>query len=187
MDGEKTGIIRWRDGGEQVSNVLGAVLVLVGAVGLAWQAEQRLKERSKVLRSLQGAVAYLEEELAFRFTPVPTILDYLSKHRTGAVGMFFKGVLEEMEHSESNTLRQSWTRAVRDRLPMLKEEERQSLEEVGEVLGQYDAKTQAKTLRLAGERLAEAYMEAQAECRRLGKVYIALGIAGGLTTVLILI
>lgn len=165
--------------------VMGAVLVMAGTVGLGWRGVQRLGERVEALRGLQGAVAYLEEELAFRFTPLPQLLEQLSQNRKGAVGAFFGKMGKKMEQCDV-PLRQSWRQAVEETLPMLKDEERQTVAELGEVLGQYDAQTQAQALKLAGERLAGSYMAAQEERGRLGKVYLALGVAGGLVTVLML-
>lgn len=167
--------------------ILGAAMVMVGAVGLAWRGVERLKERAETLRSLQGAFSYLEEELAFRFTPLPALFAHLGETRGGAVGEFFAGVWREMERPQALPLRQSWAAASRRALPMLREEERQVVDELGEVLGQYDAQTQARALRLAGERMAGLYLSAQEERQRLGKVYLALGAAGGLATVLALI
>lgn len=162
-------------------------MVMIGAVGLAWRGVGRLSERAEVLRSLQGVMAYLEEELTFRFTPLPKLFAHLRESRNGAVGDFFQSVEEQLGQKETIPLRESWSRAAEEYLPMLKEEERQTVEELGEILGQYDAQTQAQTLRLAGERLAGFYMTAQEERQRLGKVYLALGVAGGLATVLALI
>lgn len=168
-------------------HTLGAAMVMVGMVGLAWRAVARLGEQAELLRSLQGALSYIEEELAFRFTPLPRLLAHLAQSRQGAAGAFFQAVLKELDRGEDVGLRQSWTQAAEQTLPLLKEPERQTLEELGEVLGQYDAQTQAQALHLAGERLAEAYGKAQSDRQRLGKVYLALGLAGGLVTVLVLI
>lgn len=167
-------------------SVIGALMVITGTVGLSWRAVARLGERAELLRGLQGAMAYLEEEMSFRFTPLPKLFKQLSG-RQGAAGGFFRGVLRELEREDTATLRSSWMKVVGEELPLLKEEERQTLEELGEVLGQYDAQTQAQALRLTGERLATAYLDAKEERQRLGKVYLALGIAGGAVTVLALI
>lgn len=162
-------------------------MVMVGMVGLAWRAVGRLGERAELLRGLQGAVSYLEEELTFRLTPLPQLFEYLAQSRRGPVGAFFGAVLKDLEGPGESGLSQSWSKAAGEMLPLLREPERQTLEELGEVLGRYDAQTQAKALVLAGRRLAEAYTDAQAERQRLGKVYLALGAAGGLVTVLVFI
>ena len=167
--------------------VIGAVLIMAGTVGLGWRGVERLGERIEVLRGLQGSVAYLEEELAFRFTPLPQLFERLSKNRKGAVGAFFGSVRKKMEQCEEVPLRKSWWQGVEETLSVLREEEQKTVAELGEVLGQYDAQTQVQTLRLAGERLAGFYLAAQEERGRLGKVYLALGSAGGLMTVLMLI
>ena len=38
-------------------SIVGAVMVLAGAVGLAWRGVARLGERAELLRGLQGALA----------------------------------------------------------------------------------------------------------------------------------
>lgn len=162
-------------------------MVMIGMIGLAWRAVGRLGERAELLRGLQGTVSYLEEELSFRHTPLPRLFAYLGQSRRKPIGSFFQAVLRELETAGTSSFQQCWEKAVREELPWLKEEERQTLEELGEVLGRYDAQTQAKALELAGRRLADAYLEAQAQRQRLGKVYLALGAAGGLVTVLVLI
>lgn len=167
-------------------SIAGAVMVMVGTVGLAWRGVSRLGERAELLRALQGALSFLEEEMSFRFTPLLKLFERLSSRR-GEVGVFFGAVFAAMERREPAPLREGWSKAVREKLPLLREAERQTLEELGEILGQYDAQTQAKALHLAGERLAAAYLEAQEERQRLGKVYLALGVAGGAVTVLALI
>lgn len=167
--------------------MLGAVMVMVGMLGLAWRQVGRLGERVELLRGLQGALCYLEEELLFRCTPLPRLLEHLARSRTGPLGRFFGAVLGSLEGEDALPLRQSWPRLVGETLPQLKKDERETLAELGEVLGQYDAQTQAQALKLAGERLAGAYLEAQGERQRLGKVYLALGVAGGMVTVLVLI
>lgn len=167
-------------------SIVGAVMVLAGAVGLAWRGVARLGERAELLRGLQGALAYLEEEISFRFTPLPRLFEHLSGKR-GRAGTFFGAVFAAMEDEKHPTMRESWSKAVERELPLLREEERQTLEELGEVLGQYDAETQAKALHVAGERLAAAYLAAREDRQRLGKVYLALGVAGGAVTVLALI
>ncbi len=131
-------------------------------------------------------VAYLEEEISFRFTPLPRLFEHLSGRR-GRAGTFFGAVFAAMEDEKHPTMRESWSKAVERELPLLREEERQTLEELGEVLGQYDAETQGKALHVAGERLAAAYLAAREDRQRLGKVYLALGVAGGAVTVLALI
>ena len=167
--------------------MIGAGLVMAGTGGLGWLAVKRLSERAEILLALQGAMAYLEEEVSFRLTPLPILFAYLSENRPGTVGAFFRLVLDGLGRAEDGSLRPAWSRAVREGFPTLRFEERQVLEELGEVLGHYDAKTQANALKLTGERLAKLYIRAQEERARLGKVYLALGVAAGLVTVLVLI
>lgn len=165
----------------------GAVMVITGMLGLAWRAVGRLGERVELLRGLQGAAAYLEEELAFRFTPLPELFRHLTDSRHGPVGGFFRAVLRGLDAPGAQALRECWTRAAGETLSLLREPERQTWEELGQVLGRYDAQTQAKALALAGQRLAQAYTDALGDRQRLGRVYLALGAAGGLVTVLVLI
>lgn len=165
----------------------GAFCVLLGAAWWGLGAVRQLRERTRTLERLRGALSYLEEELAFRLTALPVLLERLSQREDGRASRFFEEVLEGLRLDPEGGVRQSWRRAMVRQLPMLTEEERQTLLEVGETLGRYDAQAQRQVLKQAEERLEDCRRRSAQEERRLGRVYAALSLAGGAALILVLI
>lgn len=166
--------------------VFGALCVMAGALWCALGAVRELARRADVLAELTAALAYLEEELAFRMPPLPRLLGRLAQERPGAAGQFFGAVAAGLRNEPEAGLYQSWRQAMTRQLPMLRPEERKLLLEVGQTLGRYDAKTQRQALGRSRERLGVFRDEARGEARRLGKVYAAVTLAGGAAIVLVL-
>lgn len=167
--------------------LMGAFCVLLGAVWWGLGAVGRLRDRTRTLERLRGALCYLEEELAFRLTSLPVLLERLSQRGDGQASRFFGEVLEGLRHDPEGGVRQSWRRAMVRQLPMLAEEERQALLEVGETLGRYDAQAQRQVLKQAAQRLEECRRRSAQEEHRLGRVYAALSLAGGAALILMLV
>lgn len=167
--------------------LLGGLFVLAGAAWCGLGAVGRLRQRTQVLEGLRGALSYLEEELTFRLTPLPKLLEYLGRERAGAVGLFFQDALDGLRQDPENGLRTSWRRAMVRRLDMLQAEERELLLEVGETLGRFDVKAQRQVLLQAAARLEALRTQAQEEAGRLGRVYAAVSLAGGAALVLVLL
>lgn len=165
----------------------GAFCVLLGAAWWGLGAVGQLRERTRTLERLRGALCYLEEELAFRLTPLPALLERLSQRGEGRVSRFFQETLAGLRADPEGGLRPSWRRAMVRQLSILQEEERQTLLEVGEILGRYDAQAQRQILRQAVERLEEQCRRSSQEERRLGRVYAALSLAGGAAVILVLV
>lgn len=167
--------------------LMGAFCVLLGAVWWGLGAVGRLRDRTRTLERLRGALCYLEEELAFRLTSLPVLLERLSQRGDGQASRFFGEVLEGLRRDPEGGVRQSWRRAMVRQLPMLAEEERQALLEVGETLGRYDAQAQRQVLKQAAQRLEECRCRSAQEEHRLGRVYAALSLAGGAALILMLV
>lgn len=167
--------------------LMGAFCVLLGAVWWGLGAVGRLRDRTRTLERLRGALCYLEEELAFRLTSLPVLLERLSQRGDGQASRFFGEVLEGLRRDPEGGVRQSWRRAMVRQLPMLAEEERQALLEVGETLGRYDVQAQRQVLKQAAQRLEECRRRSAQEEHRLGRVYAALSLAGGAALILMLV
>ena len=66
-------------------------------------------------------------------------------------------------------------------------EERELLAPLGELLGRYDGPAQRDGVAAVRARLEELADRAQADCRRQGRVYRALGLSGGAFLVILLL
>ena len=167
--------------------LLGAALIMAGAGWCGLGAVGRLRRRVRTLEALRSALVWLEEELTFRLSPLPELLERLGRERPDPVGPFFQDVLTGLRRDPEEGLRQSWRQAMVRRLDILTEEERQILIEVGQTLGRFDAKAQGQALRQAARRLDGIRAHAQEDLKRLGRVYIALSLAAGAAVVLVLV
>lgn len=165
----------------------GAVCVLLGAAALGYSAVQRLKERAQTLSRLIGALGYLEEELSFRLTPLPALLEALARQTEGAAGQFFGGCLDGMRAAPQGGLRTSWRQAVGDHLGVLREEARETILSLGDTLGRYDGEEQRQALRQTAARLERLRQQSEEERARLGKVYATVSLAAGAMAVIVLI
>lgn len=166
--------------------LVGALCVVIGAGALGAHGVFRLRERVRVLRRLLEAVSFLEEELSFRLTPLPTLLDKLSHQTEGAVGRFFAGCRSAFLTAPEAGFRQSWERAMAENLPMLAEEEREALMALGAMLGRYDSEGQRNALKHTAARLEACLAAACEERDRLGRVYAVVSTAAGLLAVIVL-
>lgn len=167
--------------------LLGAGCVMAGALWCGVGAVGDLRRRAQALEELHAGLAWLEEELTFRLTPLPRLLEQLGQDRQGEAGRFFQETAFLLQHDPEGGLHQSWRRAMVKYLGTLRPEERQVLLEVGQTLGRYDVQTQRQALSRSARRLAAFRDEAQGEVRRLGKVYAALSLAGGVMVILVLV
>lgn len=167
--------------------LMGAGLVMAGAARWGLCAVGQLRRRVRTLEGLRASLMWLEEELTFRLTPLPALLERLGREQPGAVGQFFQDALTGLRRDPEEGLRQSWRQAMVRRLDFLKEDERQTLMEVGQTLGRYDAKAQTQALARAARRLDAIRTQAEEDARRLGRVYAALSLAAGAAVVLVLL
>lgn len=167
--------------------LLGSVLVMAGALWCGAGAVGQLRRRVRALENLRAGLVWMEEELAFRLTPLPKLLEHLGREQTGAVALFFQDALAGLRQDPEEGLRQSWRQAMVRRLDFLREEERQVLMEVGRTLGRFDAKTQRQALAQAARRLDAIRAGAEGESKRLGRVYASLSFALGAAVVLVLL
>ena len=167
--------------------LLGAFCIMTVSLWCGTQAVGGLRRRARALEELHAGLAWLEEELTFRLTPLPELLEQLGSRRQGETGRFFQEANRLLGLDPEGGLCQSWRQAMVRCLPLLKGEERQVLLEVGQTLGRYDAATQRQALARHNRRLAAFRDQAQSEVRRLGKVYATLSAAGGAMVVLVLI
>lgn len=166
--------------------LLGALCMMAGALWCGSGAVGGLRRRAQALEELHSGLIWLEEELAFRMAPLPQLLEQLGKDRHGEVGRFFQETAKGLEQDPEGGLYQSWRQAMVRHLPLLRQEERQMLLEVGQTLGRYDAQTQRQALSRGARRLTVFRDEARGEVKRLGKVYAALSLAGGAAVILVL-
>ena len=157
----------------------GAALLTAGAWALGFGAAAQLRRRAAALRAMEGALELAERELSFRLTPIPELLEGLSQRSRPPASAFFARCLAGLDRLGEQTLGQIWDEALSSCPTDLRQEDRDILSELGQVLGRYDGEGQRKAVAQTERRLAHQLEAAEEERDRLGRVYQALGLTVG--------
>ena len=88
---------------------------------------------------------------------------------------------------EGCPVRMAWAQELEGASLRLTTPDRLLLDQLGSVLGRYDAASQVQALAEGAARLEEQRRAAQDSRQRLGRVYTALGLAGGALMMILLI
>lgn len=166
----------------------GAFLLMIGATSLGFGAAGQLTTRVICLRSLVGALGQMERELSFRLTPMPELMDRLSKESQEPANYFFANCRDHLWELGNKSFAQIWRAAIEDEPDLLLgDRERQILNALGEVLGRYDADGQKTALYNCVQELERCLVKAEEDQQRLGRVYATLGMGSGAMLVILLL
>lgn len=164
-------------------------LIFVLCCGLGYVKSQEYQCRVANLQSMLEGLKGLEDEIAYRKTPLPDALETVSNQRAErAAKELFAQVAADLK-SRACPLTESWITHARE----LKEAGAFTLEdmdvvgELGKALGGTDVYGQTVVIQRAYRQIEVQLEEAQQENQTKGKMYRSLGIAIGLTLVIILI
>ena len=158
--------------------MLGAVLVAAGCIWLGEKKARRLTDRVRMLSSLSLALEQMERELQLRLLPLPVLMEELSERGDPLVRDLFRRAWNALKNLQETPFDQVWPALVRD-IPNLEESDRRRLIPLGQILGRYDGPGQADSLALVRKELERHQEQARGESIRLGRVYRAVGAAGG--------
>jgi len=164
--------------------LIGAVLLAGGSSALGFGAVRHLEGRVRDLRELVAGLEVMERELGWRMASLPELLERAALGCGERAARFFHLCAQGASHLNGRTFRQVWLQASG---LVLEPVDRLLLEQLGAVLGRYDAVSQRQALTAAVGRLEEQRLQAQRERQRLGRVYGTLGVAAGALLVILLI
>lgn len=167
-------------------HVMGAVLVAAGGACLGFQAAAGLRRRVKAVRQMEAGLALLERELELNAPPLASLLERGAKHSQGPARELFEGCLRGLNDLDREDFSSLWRRLVEEQTG-LPPEGRDILFPLGDTLGRYEAERQREALSAARRRLEELAARLEADSRRQGRVYQALGLSGGAFLVILLL
>ena len=169
-----------------MSALLGKVLLLTGCTAWGLLAGGRLGERAACLEEFRQALAALLRELSFSLRPLEELLTQAAAGSRGPAAAFFAACGSFFDQGGRESWAESWRQAL-DTVPLpLTAADCRLLREAGQVLGRYDGESQRRALEGLLARLEDQREEARREARRLFRVYVALGITGGLFCLILL-
>ena len=170
-----------------MTRLLGAALLAAGCVGAGVSAAGRLEGRVRDLRQLIAGLEELERELGWRQAPLPELLERAGQGSGGRAAVFFRRCAQRASRLEGCPFRMAWAQELEGASLRLTTPDRLLLDQLGSVLGRYDAASQVQALAEGAARLEEQRRAAQDSRQRLGRVYTALGLAGGALMMILLI
>ena len=166
--------------------LMGAVLVAAGGAALGFQAAASLRKRGRAVRQMEEGLALLERELELTAPPLPQLLEGGGARCQGPARALFQGCAQGLDRLDREDFSSLWRRLVQERTE-LTQEGQAVLFPLGETLGRYDGERQREALSAARRRLGELAARLEADCRRQGRVYQALGLSGGAFLVILLL
>ena len=166
--------------------LIGAVLVAAGGALLGFQAAAGLRGRVRTLGQLEDGLAVLERELELNLPTLPRLLARGAARGEGAARELFQGCVRGLERLDREDFPTLWRRLVGE-LTALDPEGQAILFPLGDTLGRYEAQRQLEVLSAARRRLRVWSARREADSRRKGRVYQALGLSGGAFLVILLL
>lgn len=166
--------------------LLGKVLLLTGCTAWGLLAGSRLGERAACLEEFRQALAALSRELSFSLRPLWELMTQAAAGSRGPAAAFFQVCCARFAQGGRESWAESWQQALAEVPLPLTLADRRLLEEAGQVLGRYDGESQRQALAGLLARLEDRREEARREARRLFRVYVVLGITGGLFCLILL-
>ena len=166
--------------------LVGAVLAASGGALLGFQAAAELRGRVRTLDQLEEGLAVLEQELELNLPPLPRLLERGAAHSGGAARELFQGCVRGLERLDREDFSSLWRRLVGEQCT-LGPEGQAILYPLGDTLGRYEVQRQLEALSAARRRLGELSGRLEADSRRKGRVYQALGLSGGAFLVILLL
>lgn len=166
--------------------LIGAALVAAGGALLGFQAAAGLRRRVRAVRETEAGLALLERELELSAPPLPRLLERGAEHSQGPARALFQGCLRGLDSLDQEDFSSLWRRLVREQTG-LPAEGQAVLLSLGDTLGRYEGERQREALSAARRRLEELAGRLEADIRRQGRVYQALGLSGGAFLVILLL
>ncbi len=80
-----------------IVRIIGAIFIILGCTGFGIISAAVHQKTVKAIKELLHGIAYLENELQYRITPLPELLSRTANACTGPVSRFFHTFAREME------------------------------------------------------------------------------------------
>jgi stage III sporulation protein AB len=169
--------------------VMGILLIIGSFAGIGIAQHQNYRERVNVLQGLLHALELIADEVSFRLTSVPNLVELLSHNKQPQVAELFSKMNTSLQEENGLSLTYKWMKTFQQygEENGLKEEDIRILCDMSDFIGKYDAKSQKKSLEYAHKRLETQLEMARADLKNKGMVYRTCCIAAGMLLVFVLL
>lgn len=164
---------------------IGAFFIAAGSVALGITPIMSLKRHIALLEALCASLRITAAELGTRLRPLPELISELSE-RGGAAGGFYADIARELDSIGEKDFSGLWSAAL-DKLQFLSIDERETMNELGAVLGRYELQEQLDSIGLCLDVLSRKALELRTEYPERRRLILGLSAAAGFTTLIVLI
>lgn len=166
--------------------ILGCFCIILGCGYWGWAKGIALKNKVVTTANFINSLEFMKREITQHHRPLPQILEILGGKERGIVGGYFRSLEMLIEQEEQNPFAFGWAKSMAE-FPELSPEVVGILEPLGNILGQFDAKSQGEALALVVEDLKKLKENEEVECRKMGQVYGTFGVTSGILLVILLL
>ncbi len=167
---------------------IGAVLVMLGSMGLAYGVCREYRERLSLLQKLRSCYEYIQYEIAYGKTPLPQIMCRLADKKELCFCEEFAQIASELRQT-GEEFEVIWKRVFEGALKgsVLKKQEREFLLRFADKQGLAKEEAQARTLDMLLRELDRYIGQVQEELKNRNKMVISMGMAGGMLLCILLL
>lgn len=171
-----------------MAKLFGALLIILSCTLIGFKKSASLRNRARSLADIINALEVMRSEICTRLTPMPELIERLSREAPREAGRFFSLINGNLGALGRKSFSEIWTCSARNSVSLgLKAEETEAVVALGTYLGRFEAKEQETAINRCISRMEGFLDEARRESRVNGKLYSGLGLAAGLMLTIILI
>jgi stage III sporulation protein AB len=167
---------------------IGAVFILIAAALFGFLQALHYARRPKQIRGLIGALQRMETEMTYALTPLPELLEALSRQTAEPIASLYRVAAERLMSTSGISTREIWQQEVKETWirTSMKLPEQEIMLQLGHVLGMSDRGDQVKHLHLAVSQLQLEEADSREEQRKYEKMWKSLGILIGALLVILM-
>ena len=129
-----------------MTRIMGFVLLQLAAALFARGRIADAAARTEALRSYSDMLEQLRGLLESDGSPMPVLLETLSRRCTGHARAFVRSLSAAMDQLGERSFQELWQQALEENARLVDEDTKRMLESLGGVLGRYDPATQLEAL-----------------------------------------
>ncbi len=165
---------------------IGAILVLAGCGGFGLSIGISYHRRENLLKNLIKAVSLMENEIQYRLTPLPDLMEMAGEESGGILANIFHSFAQELQAQSSsdpggcmgNTLSRFFIQEFRIK---------QQLRELGRCLGKYDLPGQLRGLEAVKQQCDDLLEQQILQRKEKLRCYQTLSVCAGIALAILLL
>jgi len=167
---------------------LGSIIIITCGLVFGMSEKAKLSGKTRILKDIINAVDFIHSEISCMCTPTEELLDKLCEMCTGEVERFFRESKDYHLKRRDLPFAIIWNKILKNAVYLaLNKNEENTLSEIGNALGRYEADEQMRVLINARKNFVKYLCTAEDAQSRLGRLYGNLSLISGIAIVIILL